>query len=97
MSKSLESLYRDSKSQLNSWCNCASVKAGKDLEDTNKIIAELAKEVNQLERYITLGEVSRGLNVEILKTLVDSYYKEHLNLDEHGEWVNKRNTGKHLG
>jgi predicted secreted protein len=87
MKDTLQSLYEDKKSQLNGWCNCASVKTGKDLEDTDKIIVELAKEVNLLERYLILDEVSRGLNTNTLKTLVNTYFKEDLNLDENGYWV----------
>lgn len=83
----LNKLRKEKNKQLESWCNCAEGKVGEDLEKTDKIIATLAKELNILDRYLQLQEISRGLSTDTIKRLIDEHYKNTLGIDEKGGWI----------
>lgn len=86
----LQELVASRKTNLKSWCNCATVKTGDDLARTDKIIVELTKELVVLERYLDLQKVSRGLSVEIVKQLVDQHYESVLGIDAVGNFIDTK-------
>lgn len=85
----LDAKLNELKSQQFGWVVALPEKDGSDRVRTVEIIADLAVQITSLEHDINLIKSCRSLNAKHVKRMVDEYYKEHYNLDENDNFVEK--------